>query len=109
MSFLGGVRPVNAARLRVTWRAAAVVWAEHARRFAARHPSFPSLLLVVLGLGAGLAGGALIGEWCLGLVMIAESACLVWVGWNRDDGRGQPAAFEAPTVQQVLERARHTP
>ena len=96
--------------VRATWRAAAVVWAAHARRFATRHPSLPSLLLVILGLGAGLAGGALIGEWCLGLVMIAEGGCLVWVGWNRDDGTGRdPSPFEAPTVQQVLARARHVP
>ena len=94
----------------VRWRASAVLWAAHARRLAARYPSLPSLLLVVLGLGAGLAGGALIGEWCLGLVMIAEAAGLVWVGWNRDDGTGRDSSpFEAPTVQQVLARARHAP
>ena len=92
------------------WRAAAVGWAPDGRRFAARHPSLPSLLLVILGLGGGLAGGALIGEWCLGLVMIAEAAGLVWVGGNRDDGTGRdPSPFEAPTLPQVLERARHLP
>jgi hypothetical protein len=87
----------------VRWRASAVVWAAHARRLGRRYPSLPSVLLVILGLGGGLAGASLIGEWCLGLVMIAESVGLIWVGWNRDDGAepGVDTGSEA-----LVERAR---
>jgi hypothetical protein len=90
----------------VRWRASAVLWAAHARRIARAHPSLPSLLLVVLGMGGGLAGGALVGEWCLGLVMMAESAALIWVGWNRDDGQGAP---DEHTLAAILDRARSAP
>lgn len=99
------------ARLRPAWRAAAVVWRAHAARArlrllaAARQP----LVLVVLGLGGALAGGALVGEWCLGLVMVAEGALVAYVGFARDDGAGPLPAHEAPTVGQVLERARLLP
>jgi hypothetical protein len=98
-------------RLRVTWRAALVVQAAHAARARAwaaallgRHAP---VLLVVLGLGGGLAGGALVGEWCLGLVMITESALLVFAGFARDDGTGRGP--RGRTVEEVLERARHLP
>lgn len=98
-------------RLRVTWRAAAVVWATHAQRartqlvaaFGRRVP----VLLVILGLGGALAGGALIGEWCLGLVLIAESAGVVAVGLGMDDGK--PPRPGARTVEDVFERARLAP
>jgi len=98
------------ARSRPTWRAAAVLAVAHARRaragLAAVLVPHAPVLLVVLGLGGGLAGGALVGEWCLGLVMIAESVLLVYVGFARDDGTGRPVA-EARTVPEILERARH--
>ena len=100
-------------RLRVTWRAAAVLAAAHARgartRLAAVLAPRAPVLLVALGLGGGLAGGALIGEWCLGLVMIAEAGLLVYVGLARDDGAGRPPPREARTVPEILERARHLP
>jgi hypothetical protein len=67
------------------------------------------LLLVILGLGGGLAGGALIGEWCLGLVLIAESALVVFVGLARDDGTGRPSSPQGHTVPEILERARNLP
>jgi hypothetical protein len=98
-------------RLRVTWRAAAVVQAVHVRRARARVAVLlgrhAALLLVVLGLGGALAGGALIGEWCLGLVLIAESALAVFAGFARDDGTGQPP--RGHTLPEILERARNAP
>ena len=48
-----------------------------------------------------MAGGALIGEWCLGLVMIAEAALVVYVGFARDDGGGLPVRG-ARSVQEIL-------
>jgi hypothetical protein len=92
-------------RLRVTRRAAAVVWHAHARRLQARVAGHTPLLLVVLGLAGGLGGGALIGRWCLGLMLIAESGLLVYVGFARDDGTGRPSAGQ--TVPEILERARN--
>ena len=66
-----------------------------------RRPAVLSVLLVVLGFGGGLAGGALVGEWCLGLVLIAESVLVVYVGFARDDGRALPVQGEH-TVRDVL-------
>ncbi len=98
-------------RLRVTRRAAAVVWLAHARRaaawLAANRARLMPIALVILGLGGGLAGGALVGEWCLGATMIAESVLLVYVGLQRDDGTGRPS--RGYTVPEILERARHLP
>ena len=61
------------------------------------------------GLGGMLAGGALVGEWCLGLVLIAESGGALAVGLLRDDGTGAAPARGAMTVPEILERARHAP
>jgi hypothetical protein len=95
----------------VRWRASAVLWAAHASRVRARLRArlvpHTALLLVILGLGGGLAGGALIGEWCLGLMLIAESALVVYVGLARDDGTGRPQ--QGHTVPEILERARNLP
>src|SRR5258707_8881255 len=102
-------------RLRVTWRAAALIWAAHAQRARARlhagHRRLVPALLVTAGMGGMLGGGALIGTWCLGLVLIGESAALTWVGLNRDDGTGRPrpGAGEGHTIEDVLERARWAP
>ena len=100
------------AKLRVTWRAAAVVWAAHAQRarvrLAAALGHHAPALLVALGLGGALGGGALVGEWCLGLVLIAESAGAVAVGLSMDDGNGPPRG-RPRTVEDVLERARLAP
>lgn len=92
----------------VRWRASAVLWAAHAGRLRARLVPHTALLLVVLGLGGGLAGGALIGEWCLGLMLIAESALVVYVGLARDDGTGS-GPRQGHTVPEILERARNLP
>ena len=99
-------------RLRVTWRAAAVVAAAQARgagsRLAAAAGRRMKALPVVIGLGGMLAGGALVGEWCLGLVLIAESGGALAVGLLRDDGTA-PQGRGAMTVPEILERARHVP
>jgi hypothetical protein len=81
----------------------------HARALASRHRHvLVSAALVVLGLGGALAGGALIGEWALGLVLIAESACVAYVGLRRDDRVPLPRAGER-TVGEVLEAERRRP
>ncbi len=101
MGYLTAVGPL--------WQARAVLWAARARRLAAR-PHLAGVLLAVLGLGGMLAGGALIGEWCLGLVLIAESAGLVAVGLRQDDGQN-PAALDGRehTVAEVLAREARRP
>jgi len=67
-----------------------------------------SAVLIVAGLGGALGGGALVGEWCLGLVLIAESGGAVWFGLFRDDGAALPRAGER-THAQVLDWARRLP
>jgi hypothetical protein len=96
-------------RLPVVTRAQLAAWRGQARRIRARSGrTITSVLLVVAGLAGALGGGALVGRWCLGVVLIAESAGAVWVGLNRDDG--QPAAVRgARTVGQVLEDERMRP
>jgi hypothetical protein len=98
--------------LPVLWRAAAAQWRPRlasARQRARRDRHvLTSAALVVLGLGGGLAGGALIGEWALGLVLIAESAGAVWWGLQRDDGAASPRDGER-TLPEILERARRAP
>jgi hypothetical protein len=90
-------------------RAALIVWREHARMWQARigrsRHFLTSLALVVAGMAGGLGGGALIGRWCLGLVLISESAGLIWLGLMRDDGTGIPRRG-ARTVHEVLEDER---
>jgi len=60
-----------------------------------------SVCLVVIGGAGAVVGGWLVGRWCMGLVVIAESAGLVWVGLGRDDGQARPVAGSR-TVRQVL-------
>ncbi len=67
-----------------------------------------SAALVVAGLAGALAGGWLIGRWCLGLVLLAESAGFVLAGLLRDDGTGLPRRGEH-TVADVLEEHRWLP
>lgn len=65
--------------------------------------------VVVLGALAALFGGWLVARWCLGLVVIAESACGVVWGLTADDGRGEPAAavLGMPRhLYEAIERAR---
>jgi hypothetical protein len=90
------------------WRAYAAVWLSRGHLLRAHRHALVSVGLVVLGLGGGLAGGALIGEWCLGVVMIAEAALVVFVGFARDDGRGLPVAGER-TVADVLRAEARRP
>ena len=81
--------------------------AARARLAQSRHV-LTSAALVVAGLGGALGGGALIGRWCLGLVLLAESAGAVWAGLMRDDGTGLPRRGER-TVADVLEEQRRLP
>jgi hypothetical protein len=67
-----------------------------------------SVLLVVAGLAGALGGGALIGRWCLGLVLLAESAGAVWAGLNRDDGEPLPRRG-GRTIADVAEEYRRLP
>jgi hypothetical protein len=66
---------------------------------------------VVLGALGALVGGWLVARWCLGVVVIAESAAGVAWGLLRDDGK-EPAARrvtvpgQGVSLAQVLERAR---
>jgi hypothetical protein len=66
-----------------------------------------SAVLLLLSL-AGIAGGAaLIGMWALGLGIVVDSAAVGVFALLRDDGgRAEPSAEGAPTLVQVLERAR---
>ena len=81
-------------RLPPVWRAVLLLAAAHARRLRARirgnRHVLVSALLVVAGMGGMLGGAALIGSWCLGLVLIAESAWVTWLGLARDDGTALP-------------------
>ena len=92
-------------RARVVVRAQLAAWrgqARRSRRLAA------SVALVAAGLAGALGGGWLIGRWCLGLVLIAESAGCAWAGLMRDDGTGLPRRGER-TVAEVLEDHRRLP
>ena len=68
-----------------------------------------SALLVMAGLAGGLGGGYLIGIWCLGLVLIVESALLVFVGFARDDQLRLPDMSKVHTVKDVLIREARSP
>lgn len=92
----------------VQLRAYGVLARSHGRRARERarrnRHVLTSALLVVLGLGGGLAGGALVGEWCLGVVLIAESAGVVWFGLFRDDQAAPPAWGERSAVLDAYRR-----
>lgn len=102
------------ARRILPWRsrarvAAGVMWGRLAaavRRH--RHP-LTSGALIVAGLGGALGGGALIGEWMLGLVLIAESAGLLVAGLLRDDGGPEPPPRGAREVEDILDDERLRP
>lgn len=93
-------------------RAQLAAWRGHGRdvraRLARSRHVLTSVLLVLAGLGGALAGGALIGRWCLGLVLLAESAGAVWAGLNRDDGQPLPRRGER-TIADVAEEYRRLP
>jgi hypothetical protein len=90
-------------------RAQLAAWRGHGRHVRARlsraRHVLTSVLLVLAGLGGALAGGALIGRWCLGLVLLAESAGAVWAGLNRDDGEPLPRRG-GRTIADVAEEYR---
>jgi hypothetical protein len=68
-----------------------------------------SIAACVLGALCALAGGFLVGVWCLGVVLIAEGGLLAVWGVLRDDGRGPvslPRPGQGATLAEVLERAR---
>ena len=87
------------------WRGRGRSVRELARR--SRHV-LTSVALVLAGLAGALGGGALIGRWCLGLVLLAESAGAVWFGLNRDDGEPLPRRGER-TIADVAEEYRRLP
>ena len=69
------------------------------------------LILLAVSL-LGIIGGAfLIGRWAVGCAVIFDSLALgAFAVWGYDDGSGpqglDAAPYEAPTLEQVLERAR---
>ena len=90
-------------------RATASPRAARARRAlrAVRH-QLVSAAMLLAGMGLGLLGGALIGRWCLGLVLIAEAAGLIAVGLLRDDGTALPRRGSR-SIGEVLEEERRYP
>lgn len=102
----------DVARRFVTWRAAAVLWktrlrVARERASAARH-LLASVALVVSGCLGALVGGWLVGRWCLGLVLMAESGTAIWLGFARDDGEPLPRRG-GRTVAEVLAEERLRP
>jgi hypothetical protein len=97
-------------RLSVTTRAALATWRAQplVRRVRAASGTLVSVGLAVAGFLGALAGGALIGRWCLGLVLIAESVLVMVIGLNREDGTGLPRRG-ARTPEQVLDDERLRP
>ena len=97
----------------VVARAYAAAWRAHGRharaRLAKSRHVLTSAVLVVAGLAGALGGGALIGRWCLGLVLLAESAGAVWAGLMRDDGTGLPRRGERTPLEAAREHMRGLP
>jgi hypothetical protein len=88
-----------------TWRARGRSVRELARR--SRHV-LVSAALVCCGLAGAAVGGALVGRWCLGLVLIAESCGAIWFGLMRDDGTPLPQRG-GRTIADVAEEYRRLP
>jgi len=94
-------------RLPVAARAQLHAWRGHAQRWRARLAAarrrglVTSALLVTVGMTGALLAGWQIAGWMLGLVALAESAGLIWVGLAREDGEDLPARGSR-TVAQVL-------
>ena len=103
MSLHDVLLPVRAAWIVERERARHVREQMHVHRHA-----LVSSLLMFLGLGGALAGGALVGEWCLGLVVIAESGLAFWFGLYRDDGKPPPARGLL-SHEEILARERARP
>jgi hypothetical protein len=101
---------VNAVEVQV--RAQLAAWRHHARAARARlsrtRHVLVSAALVIAGMAGAAAGAWLVGKWCLGLVVMAESAGVIWFGLMRDDGAGVPRRGER-TVAEVLDEQRRYP
>jgi hypothetical protein len=99
-------------RLSVTSRAALATWRAQplARRVRAASGTLVSVGLAVAGFLGALAGGWLAdsGMVWLGLVVLAESAGVLVLGLNRDDGQDRPRRG-ARTPSQVLDDERLRP
>ncbi len=69
-----------------------------------------SIVLLAVSLLGVLAGGWLTGRLGFGLCVIADSVAVAAWALSRDDGqvRAEPQAYEAPTLHDVLERARRS-
>jgi hypothetical protein len=67
-----------------------------------------SVVLLLLSLAGILAGGWLTGRLGFGLCVIADSLAVGFYALRRDDGTSgrQPQVHGAPTLHEVLERAR---
>ena len=100
------------AAIEVQVRAHLAAWRGQGRllrgRLARSRHILTSAALVLAGLLGALGGGALIGRWCLGLVLLAESAGAIWVGLNRDDGHPLPQRG-GRTIADVAEEYRRLP
>lgn len=77
----------------------------------ARHPApwrnlprgaLANVALVILGMAGAVVGGRFVGVWMMGLVIMAESALLIYVGFSRDDGASMPVRGSR-TPAQVLD------
>jgi hypothetical protein len=66
-----------------------------------------SVVLLLLSLAGVLGGAALIGTWALGVAVVADSVAVGVYALLRDPGGRQPSVHAAPTLHEVLERARH--
>jgi len=66
-----------------------------------------SVVLLLVSLAGVLGGAALIGTAALGGAVIFDSLCTGAYALLRDDGeRARPGVHDAPTLHDVLEKAR---
>jgi hypothetical protein len=66
-----------------------------------------SAFLLLLSLAVVLGGAFLIGRWALGVAVVADSVAVGVYALLRDDGsRPAPQVHGAPTLHDVLEKAR---
>jgi hypothetical protein len=67
------------------------------------------VIACALGALGALGGGWLVGQWCLGVVLIALSSLAVGWGLLADDGRYRPEpAPQALTVAEILRKAERS-
>lgn len=66
-----------------------------------------SAVLLVLSLLGVVAGAVLVGRWAVGCAVVFDSLCVgVWALLHDDGQPVAPQVHDAPTLAQVLERAR---